>query len=293
MGNDSRGRLCVRTARESRSAQPQLGLPPLLRGQTWWLRFRQARPERSSHERPTKTLKSFEESALAAPAAAAGPGALPEGQSLTLGGYGYVPFGDDAADLRALLRQGPLAGSMAKFKLLCYTNRTFCFRNLGTPLAKGAVDLAKYKSSIGQLLSSPLFDGMPAGSKSALHELVQHWGHWILSLSQGQRTRLAEGYLAFYRDFMRQYAEGWRPSGMAGAAGQGRAAAGGLYIIISPHPQGAGVAAELASRLGTAVVAPKDACSSAGPNPCSPRSLRTTLFSEYAWQGSANGVVKS
>jgi hypothetical protein len=280
MGNDPRGRLCVRTARASRSAQPQLGLPPLLRGQTWWLRLRQAPPGDSSHQRPTKTLKGSERSALAAPAAppaAAGPGALPEGRSLTLGGY--VPFGDDAADLRALLRQGPLAGSMAKFKLLCYTNRTLCFRNLGTPLAKGAVDLAKYMSSIGQLLSSALFDGMPAGSKSALHELVQLWGHWILSLSQGQRTRLADGYLAFYRDFMRQYAEGWRPSGMAGAAGQGKAAPGGLYIIISPHPQGAGVAAELASRLGTAVVAPKDACSSAGP---------ALLF-----EARADGVVES
>jgi hypothetical protein len=93
------------------------------------------------------------------------------------------------------------------------------------------------------------------------------------------RARIANEFLTAYKDFCRQYAEGWRGGchalgggwgggGEAGAAGRegeekrmgsgagglsrsGGRGGGGLYVVISPHAAGAGVAEALASRLRT------------------------------------------
>lgn len=242
--------------RAGRSSHPQLSLPPLLRGQTWWLRYRCERSAGTSSNdaRPSKTLRAASAAAEACghlpdasgeaalvPSAARPRPACSAGSESPPPPTAYTPLA--VAGLEALVRQGPLEGSMAKFKLVCYTNRTFVFRNLGTPLARGAVDMARYQSSVAQLLSSALFNGMPASSKAALHDLAKHWGQWILALSQGERSRLAKGYLTFYRQFMQQVGQGWRVPGsdegsMARAPEHGLAGScAGLYIIVSPHPE--------------------------------------------------------
>ena len=65
----------------------------------------------------------------------------------------YMPF-EGGADFVALRRQGAVEGSMAKFKLLSYTMRTFCFRNLGVPLAKGASDWVQFRGAVAQVAES-------------------------------------------------------------------------------------------------------------------------------------------
>ena len=136
---------------------------------------------------------------------------------------------------------------------------------------------------MAQLLGGALFSGMPPASKAALSNMAHHWGQWVLALPPDDRERLcgkgvgggagggrggagqAAGYLAFYHEFMRQYALGWRAATAAPMGAAARAPACGLYLVVSPHPQAAGVAALLAERLGAAgVIAPKDACAPPG-----------------------------
>ena len=65
----------------------------------------------------------------------------------------YAPF-EGGENFAALQRQGAAEGSIAKFKLLSYAMRTFCFRNLGTPLAKGATDFAQFRAAVAQVAKS-------------------------------------------------------------------------------------------------------------------------------------------
>jgi hypothetical protein len=152
-----------------RAANRQTPLPPLLRGQSWWLRFvtRDTRPPHHPHhsggsaQRPTKLPKvcaasdaararsSRSVSAAAALRSSAGVvgDALKHEMASTRdtapseGGYRKFSARADFAALRA---QGPVEGSVCKFKLLSYMQRTFVFRNLGCPLAKGSSDFGGF-----------------------------------------------------------------------------------------------------------------------------------------------------
>ena len=126
-----------------------------------------------------------------------------------------------------------------------------------------------YVSSVDSLLASSLFKEMPLTTRNHLQTKGYHWGQWILLLSPGDRKELSDSFLAPYRDFALQFAKGWR--GAEGGVGGERSllgvspgttaatgGGGGLYVLVSPHLQGACVAHELAVSLGVPVLQPKD-----------------------------------
>ena len=160
-----------------RAANRQTPLPPLLRGQSWWLRFvsrdtRQPHHSAANAQRPTKFSKvraaSDEARAGSTPAARrsglGGDASMDKGSSTedkapSEGGYRKFVAGADFAALRA---QGPVEGSVWKFKLLSYMQRTFVFRNLGCPLAKGSSDFGGFSCpTLGFRCSMYLFAPTP------------------------------------------------------------------------------------------------------------------------------------
>jgi len=152
-----------------RACNTQLQLPPLLRGQSWWLHFTPvlANPPSHSTLRPRKMSKTDKNCEVMGGArhvpdavhgatvcnsqeggerAALEDVALEDGQGRQDTGCRDVVLFQDFVDLGVLRGQGPLEGSISKFKLLSYTHRTFLFRNLGLALARGLVDLDGYVS---------------------------------------------------------------------------------------------------------------------------------------------------
>jgi len=155
-----------------RACNTQLQLPPLLRGQSWWLHFTPvlANPPLHSTLRPIKLRKTDKNcEVMGAARAEAVDGAtvcnsqeggerapLEDGQGRQDTGCGDVVLVQDFVDLGVLRGQGPLEGSISKFKLLSYTHRTFLFRNLGLALARGLVDLDGYVSVCAHSDTCPL-----------------------------------------------------------------------------------------------------------------------------------------
>ena len=271
-----------------RASHPEDCLPPLLRGQTWWLHFAPTGP---SGERPVKRSRRAAGKETSTEATTGWPrstdserGAAGRGLGAGKGcdaGRGRVsgsisPAAEYSAyepppALEFLRGQGPREGSIYKFKLLCYTHRTFIFRNLGAALAKGTLDEAAYEGQVGSLLQSDLFRGMHVDTHGFLADRARQWASYILSLPPRERERVSDEFLAYYRRFLAELAArgavgegGGRLAATTGetwvkemesddsgsGSARGRYGRGGLHIVVSPHELGAGVAQVLAQRAG-------------------------------------------
>ena len=101
---------------------------------------------------------------------------------------------------------------------------------------------------------------MPPQIREHVHSSAYHWGQWILLLTPQDRERLQDEYLPYCRQFCQQFAAGWRGAEEGdGATERPQARKRGLYILMSPHSQGAGVAQQFAARLGSRMYEGKDA----------------------------------
>ena len=123
----------------------------------------------------------------------------------------------------------------------------------------------RYTAAVMNLLRSGLFKEMPPHVRAHLEHAAYHWGQWILLLSPQDRAQLQHEYLPFWRHFWEQFAAGWRGAAQVGCPPPNahpkllECKKRGLYILMSPHAQGAGVAQHLAATLGTRVHEGKDA----------------------------------
>ena len=215
-----------------RRRRSDLPLPPLVRGYTWYVRVEPHVPPRKPSRAADCDVKQ-------------------------------TGLRRDAA-LRSMLEGTPCTGSMWKFKLLCYTHRTFLIRNMGLALAKSA-DLSAYRSQVSSWLDAW---GAPMATRKDMQLLTDWWAARILSMGEAGRAELVRGgYLAPYLRALTQLrADAARARGAASVASSGEAGGSGVpfatlhsacgaapglgfvFLVVSCH----GYALKCAQRLAEA-----------------------------------------